>query len=238
VKVFILAHQDDEIFFLPHILGSEKKLFIYLTNGVPRSATLKELNERTLEAKLVFQNLMACRNSIVVWWGLENSISDGELHKHLGKDLVIRLSEVLLQQGVQVSKLFTTSFEGAHQDHDSAAAIARKLAESFQVELVEMSSYPQRFPNFYSFRVLKPESPREVFKFNRLEVLLFAFRLMILYRTQSITWFGLGTSIFGVYAFRKYKSSNPLQIQILNPCLYEFRGRAKQSDVLHYLLKI
>jgi hypothetical protein len=238
VKVFILAHQDDEIFFLPHILDTEKKLFIFLTNGVAKGSSITELDDRTLEAKLIFQNLMASQNSYVVWWGLENSISDGELHKHVSRDFIFRLSEVLLQQGVQISKFLTTAFEGAHQDHDSAAAVARKLAEKFQVEIIEMSTYPQWFSRFYSFRVLKPKSSLEIFKFDRLKVLPFVIRLMTLYKTQRVTWLGLGISILSVYALRKYRSSKPVPIQILNPCFYEFRGRAKQSEVLHCLLKI
>ena len=50
MKIFLLAHQDDEVFLLPHIMNSEQKLFIYLTNGVSEGASISQLNRRILEA--------------------------------------------------------------------------------------------------------------------------------------------------------------------------------------------
>lgn len=238
MKIFVLAHPDDEVFFLPHIFNSSQKLFMYLTNGVSETATLAQLNRRSLEAKSIFQNLIANSNSEVVWWGLENSISDGKLHTHVNVELIEEIHKVVMQQGVQVTQILTTTFEGAHQDHDSAAVIARGLAAKFQVEIIEMSTYPQLLKKMYSFKVLRPKSFKKTFKFNRLKILKVAIRLMIRYRTQWLTWLGLGVSILSVYAFRKYRSSEPIQIQTVNPCFYEFRGRANQADVLRNLLGI
>ena len=238
MKIFILAHPDDEVFFLPHIVDSSQKLFIYMTNGVPEVATLAQLNRRSLEAKSIFQDLITNLNSKVVWWGLENSISDGKLHTHVNMKLIKELHKVIMQQGVQVTQFLTTTFEGAHQDHDSAAVIARRLAAKFHVDIIEMSTYPQFLKNIYSFKVLKPNSFQKTFKFNRLKILVVAIRLMMRYRTQWLTWLGLGVSTLSVYAFRKYRSAEPIQIQTVKPCFYEFRGRANQADVLRNLLGI
>jgi LmbE family N-acetylglucosaminyl deacetylase len=237
VKVFLLAHQDDEIFLLPHILNSEKKLFIYLTTGVPASSTDTKLDIRTSEAEYVFRKYLEAMNSQVIWWGLESSIPEGELHRYVNKDLVSDLKEIVLSEGVQVSALLTTAFEGAHQDHDSVAVITRQLGEIFQVGVIEMSTYPQWLTKFYSFKVLKPGTPEKTFQFNRIKVFFLAIRMMASYRTQLRTWLGLGLATLSVYAFRMYRSSSPGPIEQIKPCFYESRRRASQSEVLRSLNK-
>ena len=140
----------------------------------------------------------------MVWWGLENSISDGRLHTRVNVELIGELHKVILQQGVQVTQFLTTTFEGAHQDHNSAAVIARRLAAKFQVEIIEMSTYPQLLTKIYSFKVLKPKSFQKTFRFNRVKILVAATRLIMRYRTQGLTWLGLGISTLSVYAIRNY----------------------------------
>jgi len=235
VKVFLLAHQDDEIFLLPHILNSEKKLFIYLTTGVSASSTDTKLDIRTFEAEYVFRKYLEAMNSQVIWWGLESSIPEGELHRYVNKDLVSDLREIILSEGVQISALLTTAFEGAHQDHDSVAVITRQLGEIFQVGVIEMSTYPQWLAKFYSFKVLKPGTPDKTFQFNRIKVFFLAVRMMASYRTQLRTWLGLGLATLSVYAFRMYRSSSPRSISLIEPCFYEFRRRASQNEVLESL---
>ena len=76
MKVFILAHQDDEVFLLPHTLNFEKKLFIDLTNGVSVESSALKLENRTVEAKYVFGKYLTHLNSVANWWGLENSVPE------------------------------------------------------------------------------------------------------------------------------------------------------------------
>jgi len=235
MKVFILAHQDDEVFLLPHILNSEKKLFIYLTNGVSEGSTELKLEIRTVEARYVFEKYLSQLNSVANWWGLENSVPEGELHKFVSVENLASIEEVIKNQGVQVTQILTTTFEGAHQDHDSAAVISRKLGSVFLVDTIEVSTYPQWFSKFYSFRVLNPRYPSESFRFERVKALQLALRLMASYKSQRATWIGLGIGTLGTYAFRKYRASCPQPVRLLYPCFYEFRGRALQSEVLEHL---
>ena len=235
MKVFILAHQDDEVFLLPHILNSEKKLFIYLTNGVAEGSTELKLENRTVEARYVFEKYLSHLNSVANWWGLENSVPEGELHKFVSLQNLASIQEVIKNQEVRVTQILTTTFEGAHQDHDSAAVISRKLASVFLVKTIEVSTYPQWFPKFYSFRVLNPRYPSESFRLDRLKTLQLALRLMASYKSQRATWIGLGLATLGAYAFRKYRASSPQPVRLLSPCFYEFRGRALQSEVIKYL---
>ena len=236
MKVFLLAHQDDEIFLLPHIVNADEKLFIYLTNGVSANSAILTLDTRTLEAEFVFEKYLKPLNSQVIWWGLESSISEGELHKYVNQELIEELQKIIISQGCDVTAFITTAFEGAHQDHDSVTVISRKLDEIFRVGAIEMSTYPQWFSKFYSFKVLQPRVPKETFPFNRMKVLLLAIRLMASYRTQRQTWMGLGLATLSAYAFRRYRSSSPRPLDLIEPCFYEHRRRANQSEVLKSLL--
>jgi len=235
--VFLLAHQDDEVFLLPHIMDSEQKLFIYLTSGVSEGSSELKLEKRTAEAKAVFQKHLASFNAQVIWWGLENSVPEGKLHTFVSEKHLSAIEEVIRNQGTQITQIVTTTFEGAHQDHDSAAVVSRKLAKALQVSCIEMSTYPQWFSKFYSFKVLNPHATEEGFPFVRLRTLVLALKLMASYKTQRNTWLGLGSATLGAFAFRKYRSSTPAPITEVHPCFYEFRGRAQQSEVIQCLAK-
>lgn len=236
MKVFLLAHQDDEVFLLPHIMDSEQKLFIYLTSGVSEGSSELKQDKRTAEAKAVFQKYLAGFNAEVIWWGLENSIPEGVLHKFVSEENLSDIEKVIKNHGAQITQIITTTFEGAHQDHDSAAVVSRKLAMALQVNCIEMSTYPQWFSKFYSFKVLNPPSGDQEFEFVRFRTLAFALKLMAGYKTQRNTWLGLGPATLGAFSFRKYRSSKPAPIAEVQLCFYEFRGRAFQNDVLPHLL--
>ena len=237
MKVFLLAHQDDEVFLLPHVMDSEQKLFIYLTSGVSEGLSRLKLERRTTEAKAVFQKYLAGFNSEVIWWGFENSVPEGQLHKFVSEEKLSAIEKAIRNKGTQITHFLTTTFEGAHQDHDSAAFVSRKLAKAFQVNCIEMSTYPQWFSKFYSFKVLNPLSADEGFEFARIKTLALALKLMAGYKTQRNTWLGLGLATLGAFAFRKYRSSKPAPIAEVHPCFYEFRGRAQQSEVIQCLTK-
>jgi len=235
LKVFLLAHQDDEVFLLPHIMNSEQKLFIYLTNGVSEGSSRLKLDKRTAEAKAVFQKYLSGFNAQVIWWGLENSVPEGALHKFVSKENLTDIERMIRSQGKKVTLIVTTTFEGAHQDHDAVAVISRKLAKALQVNCVEMSTYPQWFSKFYSFKVLNPSSADEGFEFARMRTLALALQIMVGYKSQRNTWLGLGSATLGAFAFRQYRSSKPAPIAELHTCFYEFRGRALQSEVIQCL---
>ena len=237
MKVFLLAHQDDEVFLLPHIMDSEQKLFIYLTSGVSEGSSSLKLEKRTREAKAIFQKYLAGFNSEVIWWGLENSVPEGQLHKFVSEENLSAIEKAIRNKGTKITQILTTTFEGAHQDHDSAAVVSRKLAKTLQVDCIEMSSYPQWFSKFYSFKVLNPLSADEEFEFARIRTLVLALKIMAGYKTQRNTWLGLGPATLGAFAFRKYRSSKPAPIAEVHPCFYEFRGRAQQSEVIQCLTK-
>jgi hypothetical protein len=235
MKIFIFAHQDDEIFALPYILNSEKKLFIFLTNGVSVSANETDLLNRSAEAKEVFKNHLEPLNSEVVWWGLETSIPEGQLYEFVNQECISSIMRTIKLYDLENLQLITTTFEGAHQDHDASAVICRELAKNLGIEVIEISTYPQWFSNIYSFKVMKPHYPKLSLNFSRGKTVLLALKLIKDYRTQRLTWLGLGIPTLFAFAFRRYYSAVPIEVGRLSNCFYEFRGRSKQIDVLKYL---
>ena len=235
MKVFLLAHQDDEVFLLPHIMNSEHKLFIYLTNGVSEGASKSQVEKRNSEAENLFQKYLVGFNAQAIWWGSENDVPEGVLHKFVSKENLASIAQTIRGQGKNITQVVTTAFEGAHQDHDVAAVISRKMAKLFGATCIEMSTYPQWFSKFYSFKVLNPRFAEARFDFARGRTLVLALKLMASYKTQRSTWLGLGLGTLGAYFFRRYRSSEPAQIAELHPCFYEFRGRALQIEVLRCL---
>ena len=237
MKLFILAHQDDEVFFIPHLLTEDRKLMFFLTCGVASEIQSMELSERTEEAKFIFEKHLAPLNSEVVWFGLGSMIPEGKLHNYVSQELVVEIIELIKSRSFEVTEVLTTTFEGAHQDHDSSAVIARRIAKELEVEVVEISTYPQWFSHFYSFKVLSPKIPDVKLDFDRLKSLLLALKLMSSYKTQRRTWLGLGLGVLWVYGFRSYMSSMPMAPGTLNACFYELRKRTKQTEVLRSLAR-
>ena len=214
-----MAHQDDEIFMLPFIDDSTPKIIIYLTSGVSRDASQAEIEIRHLESQKILEEYLRPRNCTAVWWGNKNSHPEGELHMFSGPDEIKLLFSYIKTLYMNVTEIVTTAFEGAHHDHDSA-------------------TYPQKFKNLYSYQVLTPKFPRKVINsYSRKRVTLLAIHLIYAYKSQRLTWLGLGVQAVFNYAFKSFKVSETLPITFQSPCFYEYRGRANQKIVLSYLGK-
>ena len=188
----------------------------------------------------MFQKYLSPLNCNVIWYGRMRKIKDGELHQFTSLTEINSLLKVIYSKlddlGVnkQIDSVFTTAFEGAHQDHDSAAYIARTIGKKLNISPIEISTYPQKFKYFYSFRVLNPVNPRHEFEFHRKRVAHLAFRMIMGYKTQRTTWLGLGPWVIYRYLFKRFKDVTPAKISLQTPCFYEFRGRIKQSEVIKH----
>lgn len=238
MRVFLLAHQDDEIFFLPYLTNSKKNLLIFLTSGVSVDKTKKDEIDRFQESKLLLDKFSQGLNLDVIWWGTNNSIPEGELHLHLHDKVLLEIQDLILSRGEDLDLILTTTFEGAHQDHDSAAILSRLIGKALDIEVNEVSTYRQWFGTFYSFRLLNPRLPLPSIDFKRLLNLKLAFKLMAGYKSQKSTWIGLGPALIYRLAFRSYQPETPHELEIQNLCFYEFRGRASQKEVVENLKRL
>jgi hypothetical protein len=236
MRVILLAHMDDELFLLPFINDEVPKLLIYLTSSVSRAANSKQTERRLSESRVIFERYLSSKNCKVFWYGNAYLQPENELHKFTSLADIDTLLLEIEKFPQQVSELITTTFEGAHHDHDSAAFIAREVGKRLKLIPIEVSTYPMKYKNFYSYQVISPRFPQALqIKFNRKHILFLALKLILAYKTQRKTWIGLGGQLIFNYAFKSFKVALPAPIGIQTRCFYEFRGRAKQTEVISQL---
>jgi len=239
MRVILLAHYDDEIFLLPFIDDQRPKLIIYLTSGVSSSSSNHEFESRDQESLKIFEKYLKKRNCEVLYLGRDKFIPEGELFRHINKEFIESIIASIWSRCKSITEVITTTFEGAHQDHDAAAFIARNIAIRLNIIPIEVASYPQKFSKFYSFQVLKPKlKSLELVKYENIKITFLALRLMLSYKTQRSTWLGLGLFTLYNYLFGKFRLAQPEPIQFLENCFYEFRGRASQKIIIEHLNSI
>ena len=234
-KYFLLPHYDDEIFMLPLFDSKEKNFLIYLTNGIARSKNDDVQIERFREAMANLTTKLKSFQIEIICLGKHLHIYEGQLHNHLHQiDNDATLSSIL--KNIQHKDvLVTTTFEGAHQDHDAASILSRKYAKKFGINLVEVSTYPQMLKGIYSFSVMRPRHKLNRIPFKHLRTSSLALNLIIGYRTQRRTWLGLGFQTLFSYLFLDFFTSKPMNLRIIERCFYEFRRREEQSEVFQKL---
>lgn len=233
--LFILPHPDDEVFFVPFLLAYESKYLVYLTNGVSVSSSFLHKERRQNEALRAFEKIFSPGLDTALWLGNQYGINEGVLYKSDLNELSKAILGLFSESKVLDLKVFTTAFEGAHQDHDVASVIARGVASSLGVNVQEVSTYPQKFSNIYSFSVLNPKKKESKVLFRRIATIRMAIKIMVSYSTQFKTWLGLFIPIVLRYSRGFYHTSVLEDVQPFKACFYEWRNRAKQADVLRHL---
>lgn len=118
MHLFLLAHQDDDVFLTCRILAAlranDEVACIYLTDGGP----LSELRNR--ESHAVLTGLGVAPNRIYCL-GTAAKIPDGTLYEHL--EAAHRALHQALDQLPAPSTVMTHAWEGGHQDHDCVHAL-------------------------------------------------------------------------------------------------------------------
>jgi len=227
---FLLAHQDDEFGCFYEIerlkKQNQKILIIYLTENFNKKINIK----RNEESLYTLKNLGVDKDE-VIFLAQDKKIYDGFLSKKLRIvfNLLLKLSEL---KG-EPSKIYTSAWEGGHQDHDAAHLIGIALAKKF---FITNKSY--QFPLYTGvglrgsfFRLFKPilENGKPIFLnipfLNRIKYL----RLSLSYPTQLKTWIGLFPFFlfhyifFGTQIFQPISLSRPKERPHQGKLLYERR---------------
>ena len=122
--LFVLAHQDDEVFLSTRIererAGGHVVWCAFLTDGRARGADPARRNAESLR---VLERLSVDPAHV----RFSRNVPDGQLPLHLEPSLA-ELSAWL--GGVALQRIYTTAFEGGHQDHDAAHIVALALARA------------------------------------------------------------------------------------------------------------
>ncbi|EYD78403.1 GlcNAc-PI de-N-acetylase family [Rubellimicrobium mesophilum DSM 19309] len=125
-KLFLLAHQDDEIAFAPLLArlkaDGQPVRVVYLTDGGAGRAS-PEL--RCTESRRALASL-GILPSEVVFLGAAMAVPDGALFRRLPQ--VYAALESVCRGSDAPGEIYTLGWEGGHVDHDAAHVIAMALA--------------------------------------------------------------------------------------------------------------
>ena len=220
----ILAHRDDEIFFIDYFLTCEEIFLVYLTESLDFKARRLE-SDRAVNYLGSFLNISEISRT--------EFAEDGKLYEFLSIELLAEISDVVIKKGI--TEIASLAYEGGHQDHDAASIFSAALSDFFSLGLFLFPAYKDSTRIFPHFHVMKAEGHNQSFRNERIfQVLWVVMRLMFIYRSQWRTWIGLGPFIM------KRSMEEPLYVSKVSDfeflehsyCLYERRNRALQSKVL------
>jgi len=201
--LYILAHQDDELFFAPMIERSVRQgchpQCIYTTDGgwhgVPAAVRMRE-TARALSC-------MGVLDSDIHQIGVEMGVRDGYSHLHVD-ELFDRITA--LTREIRVRAVYAQAWEGGNPDHDVAhllgAALARRMGAA---ELSECPSHNAHHALPGLFRVMHCIPLAGAIDTKRLafKQAVRCFRMTLRYPSQWRTFLGLGGPMFFRYVVQR-----------------------------------
>jgi len=233
--LWILAHPDDEIMAIPILMHPDTTHFIvFLTNGSANGSQESIRVRRRCEAEVVRDWYI--RNQIDVtftFFGNDNLLSDALLFNEWDHHKQARLL-ALAKNRERFDLVISTSFEGAHQDHDIAALIAHKVSVGLSCQDIYFSTYRALGKSRFLFHLMSPERYDKSWLIPRMTSIKLAAGAIFRYRSQMRTWVGLGPVLFWKYLFAKFTTSQGLGLHDLDKpriFFYENRRRAVYKNV-------
>jgi hypothetical protein len=205
-RLWLLAHQDDEVLGLHLHSNSYANHVVYLTDGV-RTGAVYNSEKRVCEAQMAWNKID--RNAELIFFGTAHGLKDGALRKEIDFSHLNAL--ITICQNRDIDEIVTLQLEGGHQDHDTVFMLAEEISLRLSLELFSFPAYRSLHKKFPFYAVMsstskfkESESQSIVSRFN------FARQAIILmknYRTQLMTWAGLGP-----FVILKYLLGNPSYI--------------------------
>ena len=213
-RLWLLAHQDDEVLGLHLNSRSYRNYVIYLTDGVRRNATYGS-KKRASEAKRAWQSLDP--DAELNFFGTVHSIKDGILAQLVNPSHLTELISICQEK--EIREIVSLQLEGGHQDHDITSLLAEELSRRLSIKLTVYPAYRavhKRLPLYAVMSSVMVNDKRVKSSFlTRMRLARRSILLMKNYQTQITTWIGLGPSIIFKYLFGKctYLSYVPSQEQ-------------------------
>jgi LmbE family N-acetylglucosaminyl deacetylase len=201
--VYILAHFDDEYCGLPlvtrAVADGEDQLFLYVADyRTPELAATRFAETRALLAHLGVDPARA------IHVGAGTGAMDGSVHKALAP--AYAAIEAALQ-GVTVSRIVCTAWEGGHMDHDMCALLAAQVAKSrggAPIETISLYNGPH-LPGilYHGGAPLAENGPVRRIK-SPFAAWLAWMGMVRFFPSQTKTWLGLWPAMFWTYARRGF----------------------------------
>lgn len=202
-RLWLLAHQDDEVLGLHLISDHATNHVIYLTDGV-RNAAEYDSDKRVSEARMAWNQID--KNAEVIFFGTNHDLKDGALREEIGLFHFKELIEIC--QNYNIYEIVTLQLEGGHQDHDIVSMLAEELSIRLSLDFVTFPAYRALLKKYPAYAVMS--STQKLSNRNKSSIVLRlrltkqAFILMKNYRSQLSTWLALGPFII-----MKYLIGNP-----------------------------
>ena len=135
-RLWLLAHQDDEVLGLHLYSNTSSNRVIYLTDGVRTGANYTS-GKRVDEARMAWN--VIDRNAELIFFGTDHALKDGSLTEQIS---VYHLNELIaICQNYDINEIVTLQLEGGHQDHDIVSMIAEELSLRLSLDLVTFPGY-------------------------------------------------------------------------------------------------
>ena len=197
-RLWLLAHQDDEVLGLHLYSSSVSNVVVYLSDGVRDGASFDSLT-RVAEATESWNEID--KNAELIFFGTNHSLQDGGLQNQLNAGHLRSLISIC--QDRNIDEIVTLQLEGGHQDHDITSLMAEEICKRLSLNFLAFPAYRALHRRFPIYTVMSSAS--NLAKKNTSSVLLrmrFAvksIRLMKRYRSQLTTWIGLGPFVVFQY---------------------------------------
>ena len=218
VAIFFFAHQDDEFGVFQSILNEQqarrKIVCVYLTNGVVSGKKISS-EVRNSESRGILKKINVQMQD-VYFAGDDIPIKDGKLPQSL------KLAETWIGKWIEqfsnIRSIYTTAWEGGHQDHDALYALVVNIATKKNLLhcVKQFSLYNSFRLGGPFFRVLSPLQANGKIEStiipwaNRFRFLTYC----LSYTSQMKTWLGLFPFVFFHYLFfgKQYLQSVSIEI--------------------------
>jgi hypothetical protein len=235
-KIFyFFAHQDDEIGVFIQINKEIKKneLYIfYLTSGTDKKINNKKLYLRDKESIKTLTSLGVKKENIF-FIGRKLGIKHNELYLNAKK--VTYFLENFITNIHKPSSIYTHSWEGGHEDHDTCNLITRRVKKKFRIKnCYQFSLYNAFKTSFIFFKVFNPIEIKNGNKvFASLLDRIYFITLLFNYTSQLKIWIGLYPFIIYHYLIKGYNfieklnSSSTIERPHFGKLLYEKRNFCK-----------
>jgi hypothetical protein len=209
-RLWLLAHQDDEVLGLHLHSGSVNNFVVYLSDGVRAGANFDSLS-RIAEARDSWKKID--KNAELIFFGTDHSLRDGGLHNQMNGGHLRSLISICQERNID--ELITLQLEGGHQDHDITSLIGEEISRRLSLNFVAYPAYRalhKKFPIYTvmsSTSILAKNSAHDVLL--RIRLAVKSIRLMKTYRSQISTWIGLGP-----FVILQYLLGRPTYVELLD----------------------
>jgi len=237
-KIFyIFAHQDDEIGIFAQLkkdIETNEIYIFYLTSGTNKKINKNKIYLRDKESLKTLKSL-GVKEKNIYFVGRKLEIKHNKLHLNAKK--ASKYLENFIIKNFKPKSIYTHSWEGGHEDHDTCNLIARRLRKKFQIKnCFQFSLYNAFNTSIIFFKVFNPINIHDGKKvFAKLPDRIFFIKLLFNYTSQIKIWIGLYPFIISHYIFKgfnfieKLNSSKRIERPHFGKLLYEKRNFCKFS---------